>query len=49
MNKNELMRNANIRRACEKYGLECEEYKIYQDVIIVNTPKKDVFLFQFSY
>lgn len=42
MNKTELMNDMNFRNKCCSYGLDWENFDIYNGVIILNSPKKNI-------
>ncbi len=44
MDKNKLMDDIPFRNRCCTYGLSWEDFNIYENTIILNTPKKDVFV-----
>lgn len=42
MTKNELINDIDFRKACTAYGLDWQSFNVYENIIILNTPKKDV-------
>lgn len=44
MTKNELINDMNFRKACTAYGLDWQNFNVYENIIILNSPKKDVFV-----
>ncbi len=44
MIKNELKNDINFVQKCNKYGLDFDNFNIYENVIILNSPKKDIFV-----
>lgn len=44
MTKNEIVNDINFRYACCSYGLDWYDFEIYEDTIILKTPKKNVFV-----
>ena len=44
MTKKEIMADMNFRQSCTYYGLDWDDFEIYEDVIILNTPNEFVYV-----
>lgn len=44
MDKERLINDINFRVACRNYGLYCENFEVYDDVIIINSPKAGIYV-----
>ncbi len=44
MDKNTIRNDFAFRSKCVAYGLNWSEFRIYKDIIILNSPKKDIFV-----
>lgn len=44
MTKNDLINDINFRNRCCVYGLDYEKFDVYNNIIILSTPKKDIFV-----
>ena len=44
MNKEKIINDINFRLACRNYGLDWDNFEIYDDVIIINSPKKSIYV-----
>jgi len=44
MTKSDLINDMNFRNKCCAYGLDWQSFNVYENIIILNTPKKDVFV-----
>ena len=45
MNKNKIKEDSNFRSHCAAYGIDGNEFNLYKDIIILNSPKKDISIF----
>lgn len=44
MDKEIIINDINFRLACRNYGLDWDNFEIYEDVIIINSPKKSIYV-----
>lgn len=44
MIKEEIMDDENFRKRCSEYGLDWQNFEIYNDVIVLNAPKKGIYV-----
>ena len=44
MNKEKLINDINFKVACRNYGLYWENFEVYDDVIIINSPKAGIYV-----
>ncbi len=44
MDKNKIRDDFAFRSKCVSYGLDWSEFNVYKDIIILNSPKKDIFV-----
>lgn len=44
MTKKELIDDMDFRRRCDEYSLDWKNFEIYGDIIILNTPKSDIYV-----
>lgn len=42
MTKRDLINNVNFRNKCCDYGLDCEDFYILDDIIVLNSPKESI-------
>ncbi len=45
-NDNELLRDMNYRNSCTKYGIPWDNPRVFEDMIILDTPKKNIFVLE---
>ncbi len=44
MIKDEVMKDLKFKQRCGSYGVRWDDFYIYENIIILNTPKKDIFV-----
>lgn len=44
MTKEEIIDDENFRERCSEYGLDWQNFEIYNDVIVLNAPKKGIYV-----
>lgn len=44
MDKEVIINDINFRVACRNYGLSCENFEVYDNVIIINSPKAGIYV-----
>lgn len=44
MTREEIMQDIKFREACGKYGVSWENFEVYDEVIILNTPKENLYI-----
>lgn len=45
MTKNEIINDIKFRQQCGRYGLDWEKFQIYNDIILLHTPTKSLYVF----
>lgn len=45
MTKRQIINDVNFRHKCRGYGLDCNNFEIYGDIIVLKSPKKGIFIF----
>ncbi|MGN1323551.1 MAG: hypothetical protein ACI4VT_06105 [Bacilli bacterium] len=45
MTKNEIINDIKFRQQCGRYGLDWEKFQIYNDIILLDTPTKSLYVF----